>query len=85
LQALDGAHVTGTRSGIRGFGTVLLHQGLEFAFAERPRRQRNSEAMYGVVPGVGLAEFAGPIMKQLPLVSSLFWHLNRVFLHIAAH
>jgi len=81
LQALNGTHVARTGGGIRRVGTVLLHQGLEFGLA-RLQGAGKVQCDVGIVAGMGLAVFTRPVVKQLPLVSSFFRHLNRVFLHI---
>jgi len=81
FKPLNGAHVAGTCGSVRCLGAVLLHQCLELGFA-CIQGAREVQGYVSVMACMGLAEFPGPIVKQLPFVGSLFWHLNRVFLHI---
>jgi ATP-dependent DNA helicase RecQ len=80
LQAFHRTHVAGGAGRIGGFGAVVLHQRLEFGTAGLQGTGKIQGDVSRMVR-MGLAEFARPVVKQLPLIGAFFRHLDGVSLH----
>ena len=81
LQALQRTGVAFADLGIAGVLAMVLHQGLKLDAAGIEHTGK-IEGDIGRMVRMGLAEFAGPVIKQLPLVRSFFGNLDGFFVHI---
>ena len=81
LQAKDRTVVALTGCWLAGLLAMVLNQVLQFAAASIQCAGKIQRDIGGVVV-MGLTELVRPVTKQLPLISSLFWDWNRIFVHI---
>ena len=81
LEALNGAVMALTGCRLAGLLPVVLNQGLQLAAAGIQGAGKIQRDVRGMVV-VRLTELIGPVVEQLPFVSTFFWNLNRVSEHI---